>query len=170
MAGRRDLFRGLSAWLWQRKLSRLAARSLRRQQTPWRRTPKRPNSWPSTAPGKSSPPANTAGWERLRANLTPSFEARVGSLAKLLNRCSPRMELGTRLVWYPWHRLKHRMVLFLLSSLIPVSFSGLLAQSSKTSMASRGGLSRGKPGKLEPMIRRWLVLILRQLCLWLLRS
>src|SRR5205823_1058186 len=158
--GPSNLFR-LKRYQWERQAQRIARRLEQRQRPPARPILSRLVFWPSTAPAQSSARPNTASSARGKRSSKASLVQRA---TLLLDRLCPRLRLGTRLVWRPWHRLKHRTAAWLLCQLMPVSFSGLLTLSSRAASPSRGATSARQRGKPASRAKRWLVLIVRHVC------
>jgi len=145
----------------QSQLDRIVKRLERRHLPPSRLMLSRLLFWRSTAPVKNSARPNTASWDR---GARSSNRSLLEKAAMALDRFSPGLRLGTRLVWRPWHRIKHRIAAWLLSRLTPVSFNALLALSSRGSNQSPGVTSATRLGRLEPRAKYWFVLIVRRLC------
>lgn len=128
--------------------------------------------WPNTAPGKSSPHRSTGkspGW-------AASSHGWLRSSASRLDQLSPRLRLGTRLLWRPAQKLKHRALGFLLSRLIPVLLNALLSRCCAARTPSRCASSatpRARPVPSSPRTNRtaWLLaLSARQLCRMTIRN
>ena len=81
--------------------------------------------------------------------------------ARLADRLTPGLSLGSRLLWRPWQRLKRRMLAWLMSLLIPVLFSALLPLASRAASPSRAVTSPTRPATLAPPLRRLLGWIAR---------
>ena len=167
MAERRNVFRRLSAWLWRRKLASPEARLRQRQLELSRLMSRRLRCFSATQPGKSSAPRSTGSWAPGRAS---SRIFSVQRVAHLVNRLSLGLDLGTRLVWRPYHRAKHRAIAWLLCQLSPVLLSEQHLPSLSKPMPRRAVGLPAKPGKPERMIKRWVALSLRLLCRRLLES
>lgn len=77
----------------------------------------------------------------------------------MLDKLSLGLRLGTRLLWRPSQRLKHRLTAWLLKQLTPVLFSELLAQFSRVSKPSPAARSTPRRAKLTPRAKWWLAWI-----------
>jgi len=92
----------------------------------------------------------------------------VERLALLLDRLPGR--LGTRLVWRPWHRAKHRLIAWSLSRLTPLLLSALLAHYSTGSKQRKANGSPVKGAKLEQSLQPLIDSVLRRVWLRLIES
>jgi len=176
MAEGRNFFRRRRLSLWTRspqqrrqsQLERILTKLEQRQRPPSPPILSRLICWRSTAPESSSRSLSTA---KLARSLQSSRRGlgRLERTALLLDRLCP-LQPGTRLLWRPCSRLKHRIAAWLLCQLTPVLLDGLLTRCSigvKPSRAVSLAMLPRQPLrdwiKALPL-RRWHVLIVRHLC------
>lgn len=97
--------------------------------------------------------------------LSQAEYGKLGAFKARLNRFLAA-RVTTKLL-RPWHRLKHRVIAWMLSLLIPVLLNELLQQFSAAATPSPSGGSKPRHARLALPVKRWIVsglrLLLRQM-------
>lgn len=152
---------------WQTKLQTIALQLQQRQRRP--QSPpilKRRRSWPVTPTKKRLHPLSTGKSARSLAGSKSLLE----KTALLLNRLAPGHSLGTRLLWQPWHRAKHRVIAWSLLKLTTVFASALPLPSLAAPMRGQSASSNAKPKQRALRVTPLISFVGRLVCRWLIKS
>src|SRR5664280_1679602 len=110
--------------LWQIRLQKIARTLEQRQRPRSLRMISQRRSWLSTLQGSLSLPRRAGSWaggDRSSIDSPGSLER----LALRLDKLSLGLQAGTRLIWRPWHRAKHRLIAWPLCHVTPALCNAL---------------------------------------------